>query len=257
MPPLPKVPNVPPPRACDRTEEERKAICDEEVRAHFHKEKPKKPVYTAKQVAYAKDFLNTPSQYDLHQRPDDYTRTLARIIQAKKKEMKEKEAATSSAPSSEQKKDNESSTSRKRKDVPQLGEQNQSIPPLKVLDVPSVYKQQGGLDYGIARKIAAEMNCSVEALLGPSDDALGFRPVAPKYVRGAELVSKNRLDEMPTHLRQLHEWYLHFCERDSSKLYIVANIPEEYYFRREDLHIELCELWQLFNLDALDKSLMS
>ena len=125
------------------------------------------------------------------------------------------------------------------------------------MDVPSVYKQQGGLDYGIARKIAAEMNCSVEALLGPSDDALGFGPVAPKYVRGAELVSKNRLDEMPTHLRQLHEWYLQFWERDKTTKYITADIPEEYYFRREEIHVEITEFWQLFNLEALDKALMS
>ena len=101
------------------------------------------------------------------------------------------------------------------------------------------------------------MNCSVEVLLGPSDAALGFGPVAPKYVHGAELVSKNRLDEMPTHLRQLHEWYLQFCERDKTTRYITADIPEEYYFRREEIHVEITEFWQLFNLEALDKALMS
>ena len=120
-----------------------------------------------------------------------------------------------------------------------------------------MYQQHGGLDYEVAAKIAAEMKCSVETLLGGSDNALGFGAVAPKFVRGADLVSKQRLDELPTHLRNLHEWYLKFCERDSTSEYIVADIPEEYYFRREEIHIEICELWQLFNLDALDKSLMS
>jgi hypothetical protein len=40
-------------------------------------------------------------------------------------------------------------------------------------------------------------------------------------------------------------------------MYIVASIPWEYYYRKEEIHIEMNELWQLFNLEALDKSLMS
>ena len=106
-----------------------------------------------------------------------------------------------------------------------------------------------------ATKLAAEMNCSVEQLLGPQDNALPFGDIAPKFVYRMDLVSDERLKELPTHMRNLHQWYLDACKRD--KKYIVANVPEEYYFRREDIHIEICELWQLFNLDALDKSLMS
>ena len=126
-----------------------------------------------------------------------------------------------------------------------------------MFNILGVYQQQGGLDIEAARKLAAEMNCSVERLLGPQDNALPFGDIAPTFVRGAPLVSKERLDEMPTHMRNLHKCYLDLCTRKPDERWIRASIHEEYYFRREDLHIEICELWQLFNLDALDKSLMS
>jgi hypothetical protein len=41
------------------------------------KKEPKpNPEYTEKQKAYAKYLLTFPPQYDLHHKPDDYTRTL-------------------------------------------------------------------------------------------------------------------------------------------------------------------------------------
>ena len=122
-------------------------------------------------------------------------------------------------------------------------------------NVPVLYQRQGGFDMEEAVKLAASMNCSVQELLSSQDHALPFGDIAPKFVYGKELVSDTRLKELSTHMRNLHQWYLNACKVD--KKYIVANVPEEYYFRREDLHIEICELWQLFNLDTLDKSLMS
>ena len=38
---------------------------------------------------------------------------------------------------------------------------------------------------------------------------------------------------------------------------IVAKVPYEYFFRPEEVHVEFPELWQLYNFDALDKSLIS
>ena len=43
LPPLPRVPTVPPPRAYDRTVEENEAIVQGEVDAHFHKKKTRPP----------------------------------------------------------------------------------------------------------------------------------------------------------------------------------------------------------------------
>ncbi|KAM0884309.1 hypothetical protein ACQ4PT_031083 [Festuca glaucescens] len=106
-----------------------------------------------------------------------------------------------------------------------------------------------------AAALAAQVGCTVEELLSAHDAAVPTADIAPKFVYGADLVSKERLHQLPTHMRNLHKWYLDACKEN--KTFIVGNIPEEYYFRREDLHIEISELWQLFNLDSLDKSLMS
>ena len=79
--------------------------------AHFQKKKPEPaPVYTEKQKAYAHDFLNTKSQYELHHKPDDYLRTLRKEV--------EKSKSSKSASGSKSSK----SASGKRRDVPQLGE---------------------------------------------------------------------------------------------------------------------------------------
>ncbi|XP_071677519.1 uncharacterized protein [Lolium perenne] len=199
---------------------------------------------------------------------DDYTRILARVIGDKGTAKKKDSASTSksSARSVAGKKSSSTSaplkakqaatTGRKRKEVPQLGEQaKQSIPPLKVSDVPSVYQEHGDFDLEAAAALAAQVGCTVEELLSAHDAVLPIADIAPKFVYGADLVSKERLHKLPTHMRNLHQWYIDACKENTS--YIVADIPEDYYFRKEEIHIEMNELWQLFNLDALDKSLMS
>nr|XP_051183951.1 uncharacterized protein LOC127297680 [Lolium perenne] len=239
--PLPTVPKVPPPRPYDLSIEENEAVAKKELYEHFHKEKPPVPApYTEKQKAYALNFLNTPSQYDLHEKKDDYTRTLARVIE--KKDTAKKDSAStgkssttsvagkkSSSTSAPLKAKQATTISTKRKKVPQLGEQTkQSIPPLKVLDVPSVYQGHGGIDMEETLKLAAQMGYTMEELLGSQDGALPIADIAPKFVYGADLVSKERLHQLPTHMRKLHQWYLDACKVDQR--YIVANIPEEYYF---------------------------
>jgi hypothetical protein len=92
--PLPKVPKVPPPRPWDLTVEENAAAVAKHNYDHFHKPKPPAPEpYTEKQIAYATSFLNTPSQYDLHEKKDDYTRHLAKVIDDKAKKKKEDDEA--------------------------------------------------------------------------------------------------------------------------------------------------------------------
>jgi hypothetical protein len=55
-----------------------------------------------------------------------------------------------------------------------------------------------------AAKLGSEMNCTMEELLRSQDTALPFGDIAPKFVYGADLVSKKRLEELPTHMRNLH-----------------------------------------------------
>jgi hypothetical protein len=134
--------------------------------------KKKKPEprlkYTEKQIDYTKYLLTLPSQYDLHHKPNHYLRTL-------QKEGKKSRSSTSASGSKSSK-----SASKKRSDVPQLGQQDkQSIPPVKVLsgNVPSLVQQQSLEE---AKKWAAEWNMNVEDILASQDERFPKAVVAPK-----------------------------------------------------------------------------
>jgi hypothetical protein len=101
------------------------------------------------------------------------------------------------------------------------------------------------------------MGISVEDVLASQDERFSKAVVAPKpkFVMGAPLVSKEKLDDLPTNMRCLHIWYLN--EAKNGRTMIVARVPREYYDRPEDIHIDFDELFQMYNCDALDKSLMS
>jgi len=181
----------------------------------------------------------------LHHKPDDYTR----VLQKEGKKSRSRASASGSKSSS--------TTSKIRSDVPQLGQQaKQSIPPLTVLpeNVPSLVQ---GQDLELAKKWADEWGIPVEDVLASQDDRLPKAVVAPKpqFVMGAPLVSKDKFDDLPTNMRYLHTWYL--SESKKGRTMIVARVPREYYGRPEDIHIDFDELFQMYNADALDKSLMS
>jgi hypothetical protein len=202
------------------------------------KEPEPRPEYTEKQKKYAKYLLTLPSQYDLHHKPDDYLRTL-------QKEGKKSRSRASA------------STSKKRSDVPQLGQQaKQSIPPLRVLseNVPSRVQWQS---LKIAQKWADEWGMSVEDVLASQDERFPKAVVAPKpkFVMGEPLVRKERLEDLPTNMRYLHAWYMN--EAKNGRIMIVARVPREYYGRPEEIHVDFDELFQMYNCDALDKSLMN
>jgi hypothetical protein len=55
------------------------------------------------------------------------------------------------------------------------------------------------------------------------------------------LVSKERLEELPTHMCHLHAWYLNDAE--NGKIMIVASVPWEYYGQPEEIHVEFEELF--------------
>jgi hypothetical protein len=177
----------------------------------------------------------------LHHKPDDYLRTL-------QKEGKKSRSSTSASGSKSSK-----SASKKRSDVPQLGQQaKQSIPPLKVLfeNVLSLVQQQSLEE---AKKWAAEWNISDEDIMASQDERFPKAVVAPKpkFVMGGPLVCKERFEELPTNIRYLHAWYLNHAKK--GRIIIVASVPREYYGRP----VEFEELFQMYNCEALDKSLMS
>ena len=99
------------------------------------------------------------------------------------------------------------------------------------------------------------MGVSVADLLCSQDDKLTKADVVPTYVPGKSLVSKEKLQQLPTQMRKLHDWYMEAVKVDRTM--IVAKVPHEYYFRADEVHVEFPELFQLHNFDALDKCLMS
>jgi hypothetical protein len=80
--------------------------------------------------------------------------------------------------------------------------------------------------------------------------------VVNKYRYGSDLVKPGELARLGTQMRRLHEWYLKACRRSES--YLTVYLRDEHYFRGEDeINLELEELFQLFNQDALDKAVIS
>jgi hypothetical protein len=103
----------------------------------------------------------------------------------------------------------------------------------------------------------AEWGMSVEDVLASQDERFSKAVVAPKpkFVMGGPLVSKEMLEDLPTNMRYLHAWYMN--EAKNGRIMIMARVPREYYGRPEEIYVDFDELFQMFNCDALDKSLMS
>ena len=95
-----------------------------------------------------------------------------------------------------------------------------------------------------AKVWAAEWGMSVDEILASQDELFPKAIVAPKpiFVMGEALVSNERLQELPTHMRYLHAWYLTAAK--NGRIMIVLRVPEEYYAdRHEEIHVEFEELF--------------
>jgi hypothetical protein len=114
-----------------------------------------------------------------------------------------------------------------------------------------------GQNLEIAEKWAAEWGMSVADILASQDERFPKAVVAPKpkFVMRGPLVSKERLEDLSTNMRYLHTWYTN--EAKNVRIMIVARVPWEYYGHSGEIHVDFDELFQMYNCDALDKSLMS
>jgi hypothetical protein len=143
---------------------------------------------------------------------------------------------------------------RKRgKKVPQLGEQeNQSCPPL------NVFSTEVDLQPEVAREVqdaAANVGVSIAEYLGSLVE-YPMADLAYQYKYGEPLVKPELIKTLPTKMRRLHDWYMKVSKEGLT--WIVLEIEDEHFFRgNQEIHIEVCELFQLFNQDALDKSIVS
>ena len=141
--------------------------------------------------------------------------------------------------------------------IPQLGEQKkQSVSQLKVLPAAQNPSEQIGMDK--VRRFPRDCGPTVEEVLSGRDRAFEISDpnVAWKYVTGKSLVSHELLGSLSTLKRQLHQWYLK-ASTASGLDTLMVKVTEEQFFRDDSISIYLADLFDLYNLDGLDKSIIS
>ena len=77
-----------------------------------------------------------------------------------------------------------------------------------------------------------------------------------KYVRGQPLVEPDEVNKLPTRMYELHQWYMDIT-KISDRLSLMVNVMEDHYYHEKAVCVEYSELFQLYNQDALDKSIIS
>jgi hypothetical protein len=138
--------------------------------------------------------------------------------------------------------------------IPQLGQQTkQSIPPLVV--VPAVAFPSEQINMSEAEKVAKACGMTVDQILSGRDEGFQIAAEVWKYEPGKPLIRPELIGSLTVHMRQLHEWYMQVSARRQDTL--MLRLKEDYFFRDDSLAIYLEDLWFFFNLDALDKALIS
>ena len=89
------------------------------------------------------------------------------------------------------------------------------------------------------------------------DGDLRFHEITYQYKAGQPLLSSpEEIAKLSTKPRRLHEWYLHAAEMGLE--YIDLAIKDEHFFRGEQqIHVELEELFQIFNQREIDVAVIS
>ena len=161
--------------------------------------------------------------------------------------------------SAETNKQRSNSSSASGKSVPQLGEQkNQSCPPLKVFSNTEVGSSRGAVDvypefvamYGEA---ASAQGMFISQYL---EQLQVFQEVAYKYRHGYTLIKPELVHGLPTKMRRLHKWYMRAYEEGGNWIYV--GYKNEHYGHGDGVvMIEFSELFQLYQQDAIDKSILS
>ena len=75
--------------------------------------------------------------------------------------------------------------------------------------------------------------------------------IARQYVPGENLVD----DRLSTKMRVFHSWYKKAAKDETISL--MVGVKEEHYFQEYAVFVEFTELFQLYNLRALDKFIIS
>ena len=248
-----------PQRPYDKSEEENVAISKAEVEAHFA---PKPPPPPREKVPEEKiDHFIRMAQPPAPKPVDtDYERHIRKLNRARLR----KEASSGSSKQ-------QAAVKKCGKTIPQLGEQAaQSIPSLVVPTTrdstraqyycgQTVYVPELG-DVVITKDhiMQAEvLNITVGQLLEIKPmPVLREDEIKRKYVRGQPLVEPDKVKNLPTRMYELHDWYMKIT-KISNRESLMVQVEEDHYFHKKAPAVEYSELFQLFNQDALDKSIVS
>ena len=95
-------------------------------------------------------------------------------------------------------------------------------------------------------------NINVRELVYSGDD-IPFADVVRTYVHGENFVD----GDLPTRMRQFQAWYKDTVKKETSKVALQMAVKEEHYFPEYSVVLYFAEIFQLYNLRALDKGIMS
>nr|TKW29521.1 hypothetical protein SEVIR_3G400800v2 [Setaria viridis] len=133
------------------------------------------------------------------------------------------------------------------KSISQLREQsNQSVAPLVVLS---------NFDKNLI-EFANDTNLTAAQLRGEDDIPTLPVPKKWKYNYGKELMLSKLVKYLLTKMYKLHQWYMQATSNGYAAMKVW--IGDQHYYRGDGIiMVDLEELYMLYNLDALDKSLIS
>ena len=104
---------------------------------------------------------------------------------------------------------------------------------------------------------AEELKITVGQLLEIEDmPVITEEEIKQKYVRGQPLVEPEDVKKLPTRMYELHQWYMNIT-KISDRVSLMVNVKKDHYYHEKAGSVEYSELFQLYNQDALDKSIIS
>ena len=77
-----------------------------------------------------------------------------------------------------------------------------------------------------------------------------------KFVRSQPLDKPEDVNKLPTRMYELHQWYMDIIKR-SDRESLMVYVKKEDYYHEKAVTVEYSELFQLYNQDALGKSIVS
>ena len=84
-----------------------------------------------------------------------------------------------------------------------------------------------------------------------------MKDVVFTYVKNGPLVEPAQEEDLPRQMKGLLNWYKGYIKNKNAKEYIYAEVRHEHHFKHYYVTVHRSELFQLFNLRELDKSIIS